>query len=411
MKKHALSLSVALALAAAAPAFAHDTPALSSAPYPGTLKLSVDATDLAHRVFKVREEIPVAPGPLRVYYPQWLPGNHGPAGPIHEIAGLRFRGNGQVIGWKRDPLDMYSFLLEVPAGVSTVVAEFEHLSPVGNAPGRVVMTPEIVGLQWNSVTLYPSGYRADQIPVQASVTLPAGWGFGTALETVDGANKAGACAVQFTPTDVDTLIDSPLLAGKYHRQIDLTPAGAARPVRPSALRGLTGPALLGLAAVVGLALLVPLGSLGYWLLHGASAAVDWAAIGQTTANTLALAAGAALLTTAMALPTGWLAVRARGRVPTLLERSTYLGSSVPGIVVALALVTLSIRATPWLYQTVPVLLAAYAILFLPRAIVTVRAAVEQSPRLYDDVAASLGSTAPDRLRRVTPWSSSPSSPS
>ena len=79
--------------------------------------------------------------------------------------------------------------------------------------------------------------------------------------------------------------------------------------------------------------------------------------------------------------------------PTLLERATYLGSSVPGIVVALALVTLSIRATPWLYQTVPVLLAAYAILFLPRAIVTVRAAVEQSPRLYDDVAASLGSSA------------------
>jgi iron(III) transport system permease protein len=103
----------------------------------------------------------------------------------------------------------------------------------------------------------------------------------------------------------------------------------------------------------------------------------------------------------MALPTGWLAVRARGRIATLLERSTYLGSAVPGIVVALALVTLSIRATPWLYQTVPVLLAAYAILFLPRAIVTVRSAVEQSPPVYDDVASSLGSSAPDRLRRVT----------
>jgi iron(III) transport system permease protein len=103
----------------------------------------------------------------------------------------------------------------------------------------------------------------------------------------------------------------------------------------------------------------------------------------------------------MALPTGWLAVRARGRVATALERATYLGSSVPGIVVALALVTLSIRATPWLYQTVPVLLAAYAILFLPRAIVTVRSAVEQSPRIYDDVAASLGVSAPARLRRVT----------
>jgi iron(III) transport system permease protein len=180
-----------------------------------------------------------------------------------------------------------------------------------------------------------------------------------------------------------------------------TGRGAARPVRPVRLGTLTGPAVLGLAVLVGLALVVPLASLGYWMAAGASSALDWATIVTTTGTTLALAAGAAVLTTAMALPTGWLAVRARGRIATLLERSTYLGSAVPGIVVALALVTISIRATPWLYQTVPVLLAAYAILFLPRAIVTVRSAVAQAPPLYDDVAASLGSSAPDRLRRIT----------
>lgn len=180
-----------------------------------------------------------------------------------------------------------------------------------------------------------------------------------------------------------------------------TGRGAVRPIRPVALGGLTGPALLALAALVGLAVVVPSASLGYWLTSGASASVDWAALTTTTGTTLALASAAAVVTVAMALPTGWLAVRARGRISTLLERSTYLGSSVPGIVVALALVTLSIRVTPWLYQTVPVLLAAYAILFLPRAIVTVRSAVEQSPPLYDHVASSLGSSAPDRLRRVT----------
>lgn len=180
-----------------------------------------------------------------------------------------------------------------------------------------------------------------------------------------------------------------------------TGRGASRPPRPVALGRSTWPALAGLGTVVALALVVPLGSLGYWMVAGASTAFDVGTLATTTATTLALAAAAAAATVAMALPTGWLAVRERGRVSTLLERATYLGSSVPGIVVALALVTLSIRATPWLYQTVPVLLAAYAILFLPRAIVTVRAAVEQSPRLYDDVAASLGSTAFDRLRRVT----------
>ncbi|TFV74344.1 iron ABC transporter permease [Blastococcus sp. CT_GayMR19] len=180
-----------------------------------------------------------------------------------------------------------------------------------------------------------------------------------------------------------------------------TGGGAARPVRPVALGILTLPALAGLAALVALALAVPLASLGYWMAAGASAGLDLGLLGATTGTTLGLAAAAAVAAVAMALPTGWLAVRARGRVATLLERSAYLGSAVPGIVVALALVTLSIRATPWLYQTVPVLLAAYAILFLPRAIVTVRAAVEQSPPVYDDVAASLGASAPDRLRRVT----------
>jgi iron(III) transport system permease protein len=180
-----------------------------------------------------------------------------------------------------------------------------------------------------------------------------------------------------------------------------TGRGAARPPRPVALRRLTVPSLAGLAAVVGLALVVPLGFLAYWMVAGAATAIDWVTVVTTTGTTLGLAAVAAAVTTAMALPTGWLAVRVRSRTSTLLERATYLGSSVPGIVVALALVTVSIRATPWLYQTVPVLLAAYAILFLPRAIVTVRAAVEQSPRLYDDVAASLGSTAVDRLRRIT----------
>ncbi len=177
--------------------------------------------------------------------------------------------------------------------------------------------------------------------------------------------------------------------------------GAARPPRPVALGRLTLPVLAGLGTVTALAVAVPLGAMVYWMAVGASSALDIGALLTTTGTTLALAAAAAVATTALALPTGWLAVRARGQVATLLERATYLGSSVPGIVVALALVTIAIRSVPWLYQTVPVLLAAYAILFLPRAIVTVRAAVEQSPALYDDVAASLGSSAADRLRRVT----------
>jgi iron(III) transport system permease protein len=180
-----------------------------------------------------------------------------------------------------------------------------------------------------------------------------------------------------------------------------TGSGAARSLRPVRLGGLTPVALAGLAALVGLALAVPVAVLAWWLATGSSTALPLRELAGTTGTTLALAAATAVLTTALALPTGWLAVRVRGRLAVLLERTTYLGSAVPGIVIALALVTVSIRATPWLYQTAPVLLVAYVVLFLPRALVNVRSAVAQSPPLYDDVATSLGVSGAARLRRVT----------
>ena len=178
--------------------------------------------------------------------------------------------------------------------------------------------------------------------------------------------------------------------------------GAARPVTPARL----GPAaragaLAGLAALVGLALVVPLASLVRWLLAGSSTALDAADLASAAATSLSLGAAAAGLTMLLAVPGAWLAVRHRGRLSTLLERSTYLGSSVPAIVVALALVTLAIRYGRPLYQTVPLLVAGYVILFLPRAVVTVRAALAQAPPVLDSVAHSLGAGPLTTLRRVT----------
>ena len=124
-------------------------------------------------------------------------------------------------------------------------------------------------------------------------------------------------------------------------------------------------------------------------------------LSQATATTLGLAAAAALLTTAAALPVAWLAVRYPGRLSALVERSTYIANALPGIVVALALVTVSIELVPALYQTVPLLLAGYAILFLPRAVVSVRSTLEQAPPVLEDVARSLGCTGLQAARRVT----------
>ena len=119
-------------------------------PFNGTLKINVDATDIAHRAFRVHETVPAQPGPLTLLYPQWLPGNHSPTGPIDKLAGLVVTANGKTLPWKRDPLNVYAFHVEVPEGASSVDVEFQFLSPQDTRQGRVVMTPDMLNLQWNA---------------------------------------------------------------------------------------------------------------------------------------------------------------------------------------------------------------------------------------------------------------------
>ncbi|MCI4568093.1 hypothetical protein [Lysobacter sp. CFH 32150] len=196
--------------------------------YPGTIAIAVDATDLSQRIFKIRETIPVQAGRLTLLYPQWLPGNHGPSGPIDKLAGLKITGNGQALAWKRDPLNVYAFHIDVPAGVQSINAEYQFLSPTESAQGRVVMTPNMLNLQWNAMVLYPAGHNASRIPYDASVTYPTGWSAATAL---DVAGKDGD-TVRYKTVPLDILADSPVFAGRYFKQIDLAP-GAKVPVRLS----------------------------------------------------------------------------------------------------------------------------------------------------------------------------------
>ncbi|MBQ4855981.1 M61 family metallopeptidase [Rhodanobacter sp. B2A1Ga4] len=202
-----------------------DVPAPQDVPYQGTLKVTVDATDVVHRIFRVHETLPVAAGPLTLLYPQWIPGNHSPTGPIDKMAGLVVKANGQVLPWTRDPLNVYAFHLDVPQGVSSVEVTFQFLSPQDRNQGRVVMTPEMLNLQWNAVTIYPAGHFARQINTEASVKLPTGWQAGTALEV---ASKDGD-TIHFKPINYNDLVDSPIYAGKYFKRIDLDP-GAKAPV-------------------------------------------------------------------------------------------------------------------------------------------------------------------------------------
>lgn len=186
-----------------------------------------------------------------------------------------------------------------------------------------------------------------------------------------------------------------------HQRYSRVGGGAPRQSPRRELGPLTLPTLLAVLALVVLALGVPIGSLIHWLIVGTSTAFPVGDLLSTTATSLGLGVAAALVTTLLALPVAWLAVRYRGTVSTGLERSTYFANALPGIVVALALVTVSIRYVRPVYQTTALLLIAYAIMFLPRSMVSVRAALGQAPPLLDDVAHSLGNGTVSTMRRVT----------
>ena len=204
------------------------TPAPLDRPYPGTVTLSVEATDLVHRIYTVHERIPVKAGDLTLLFPKWLPGHHSPEGPIESLTGLLVSASGHEIAWLRDPLDVYAFHLRIPSGIGLLEVAFVFAAPFGSAEPTI--RQDMFELHWNEVVLYPAGYYDSGIQVAADLTLPAGWDCATALERVSSATtEPGAEKVNFRPTSLETLIDSPVLAGKYARRIDLDP-GAKRHV-------------------------------------------------------------------------------------------------------------------------------------------------------------------------------------
>ncbi|MGW2560462.1 ABC transporter permease [Streptomyces sp. NPDC001514] len=180
-----------------------------------------------------------------------------------------------------------------------------------------------------------------------------------------------------------------------------TGTGTARPAVPVALGRLRLPALAWCGTVVVVAVGFPLAVLGYWLAVGSSATWEPALLTDTALTTLGVAAAGAALTTLLALPVGVIAARHRGRTAQLLEQAAYAGHALPGITVALALVFFAVRYARPLYQELPLLVCAYAVLFLPVAVAATRAAVLQAPPVLEDVARSLGRSPLGVLREVT----------
>lgn len=202
-------------------------PAPRDAPYPGVITLDMDATDIDRRIISVRQTIPVAgAGPLVLLYPRWIPGNHAPVGPVDDIGDLQITANGQPLPWVRNTVNTNAFQVDVPAGVSSVEVSFKWLTPIEGAQGRIVFTDEMLNVQWEKAVLYPAGHFSRQITIQPTLRLPAGWQYGTALETTSFQNGVAT----FAPLSLEHFADSPVFAGAHYRQVDLDPGGRS-PVR------------------------------------------------------------------------------------------------------------------------------------------------------------------------------------
>ena len=203
-----LLISLAVFAQNAAPLFAQSA-----------VRLDVDATDAPRRVVHVRMSIPAKPGPMTLLYPKWIPGEHGPTGPIENLLALRIRFGGQTIRWRRDDVNLYAFHIDVPQGVTSLDLAFDVVSPPeseGFSSGSSA-TSELAVLNWNQYVLYAEGAPPDTVQYQASLKVPAGWKYGTALPI----GRESGNEVQFKPASLTTLIDSPLSMGRHYRTVGL----------------------------------------------------------------------------------------------------------------------------------------------------------------------------------------------
>ncbi|WP_449429686.1 M61 family metallopeptidase [Rhodanobacter umsongensis] len=216
----AVSMALAASAVSAQETRTDQVPPPQDTPYPGTVAIHVDASDTLQGIFRVHETIPVKAGALTLLYPQWIPGDHSPSGPIAMLAGLRLSANGRPIAWKRDKYNVYAFHLDVPAGVSSLDVSFQYLSGRTDSEGFEI-TDRMMDMEWSKVSLYPAGHFSRGITFATSLTLAHGWQLGTALET---ASQSGDTTT-FKPVTFNNLVDSPVYAGRYFKRVDLNPGG------------------------------------------------------------------------------------------------------------------------------------------------------------------------------------------
>ena len=201
--------------------------ALTLAPRAATgpqITLQVDATQIRLKIVRVRLDLPAPPGPLTLYYPKWIPGEHGPDGPIDNLTGLEMKAGGRALPWRRDLLDVFTFHVDVPPGAGALEISFDYIEPAGGPfTGGASATDKMAVIVWNQDLLYPAGFPAKDITYKPTLRLPEGWKYGTALPV----DHESGNEVEFKPVDLEQLVDSPVITGEYFNAVDVTPNGEA----------------------------------------------------------------------------------------------------------------------------------------------------------------------------------------
>ena len=199
----ASSTALGAAIAIAPMAFAGDRPT-------PVMSLLVDETQEARRIAFVHEEIRVHSGPLALAYPKWIPGEHGPTGPIPELAEIHIRSGNVSLSWTRDPDDVYTIHVNVPEGTEQVSVDFDCLL-------KNTISDHQLLLEWNRVILYPLGIDKRDLTIEPAIRLPRNWKQGSSLHVTEERNER----VNFSPVSLERLIDSPVLAGQFFLAVQL----------------------------------------------------------------------------------------------------------------------------------------------------------------------------------------------
>ncbi|HEY6248251.1 MAG TPA: hypothetical protein VIX17_30255 [Pyrinomonadaceae bacterium] len=181
-----------------------------------TMSLHVDATEASRNILRATLKIPVKPGPLTLFFPKWIPGEHTPTGPIDDVVGLKLSSGGKSIPWRRDDVEMFAFHCQIPDGVSELDVLFDDVSQPEST-----MSAKLARIKWNRVLMYPEGVNSDSIHVRTSLTVPSGWKYATALPVLSEKQSE----IDFKEVSLTELVDSPAIIGAHFRKFPLISAG------------------------------------------------------------------------------------------------------------------------------------------------------------------------------------------